>query len=75
MLSQRKSADQEMDEIDFIMKVETDGFDHENLKEVAALQKMIDSGLAFRLQGFWARFASRMIDLKIVNAPRLTTSE
>lgn len=56
-----------MDQLDFIMKVETEGFNHEDEKEVEALQKMIDSGLAFQLQGAWGRFARRMIHLGIVN--------
>jgi hypothetical protein len=59
-----------MDELDFIIKVEQDGFDHENDQEVEALQKMIDSGLAFRLQGFWGRFATQMINMGIVNPPK-----
>lgn len=59
-----------MSELDFIMKVETEGFDHENEKEIEALQRMIDSGLAWRLQGYWGRFASQMIRLRLVNPPK-----
>lgn len=57
-----------MDTIDFIMMVEDGEFDHENEEHVQALQDMIDSGMVWKLQGFWGRFATQMINLGIVKA-------
>lgn len=57
-----------MNMIDFIMMVEGGEFDHENEEHVQALQDMIDSGMAWKLQGFWGRFANQMIQLGVVTA-------
>lgn len=50
-----------MNTLDFIMEVESDGFDPDSSEHVKALQGMIDSGLAWKLQGFWGRLASAAI--------------
>jgi len=62
-------GEQEMDEIDFIIDVEENGFDPVNEDHVAALQRMINSGLVWKLQGFWGRLASGMISADVVSAP------
>lgn len=56
-----------IDTIGFIMKVEDGQFDPENPEDVAALQAMVDSGLAFNLQGFWIRFVRQMVGLGVIN--------
>jgi hypothetical protein len=48
-----------MDIVDFIMRVEDGGVDHEELVE--GVQKMIDSGLVGQLQGTWGRLANYLI--------------
>jgi hypothetical protein len=58
-----------MDQIDFIMLVEDEGFDHEDPEQVTALQEIINSGFIWKLQGSWQRFAKDMINAGIVKAP------
>lgn len=55
-----------MENLDFIMEVEEEGFDPNNEYHVDTLQHMIDTGLVWKLQGFWGRLASRAIDQGIV---------
>lgn len=53
----------------FIIEVETEGFNPDDDNHVRTLQHMVDTGLAFRLQGWWGRFADQMIRCGIVNLP------
>lgn len=56
-----------MESLDFIMHVESEGFDPQDEKQVAALQGMIDSGLIWNLQGSWQKFGTSMINAGIVS--------
>ncbi|MBD3755905.1 MAG: hypothetical protein IE937_09740 [Gammaproteobacteria bacterium] len=51
------------DIIDFIISVETDGFDPMNDDHRKGLQNLIDSGMIHHLQGSWQRLAGQMIRL------------
>ena len=59
-----------MDSLEFIIHVETEGFDPHAPEQVEALQWMIDSGLIWQLQGWWQRFAYSMIKAGIVKPLR-----
>jgi hypothetical protein len=68
-----KAEDEEVDvepkpmsTLDLIMQVESEGFDTRDPAQVAALQEMVDTGLVWKLQGAWQRFASEMIKAKVV---------
>ena len=56
-----------MNELDFIMMVETEGFDETNPDHINGLQRMIDSELVWKLQGSWQRFASSLINAGVVS--------
>lgn len=58
-----------MDSLDFIMMVEEGGFDHTDPEQIKALQGMIDTGLVWKLQGSWGRFATQMINVGLVKMP------
>ena len=62
-----------MDQLDFIMAVEQDGFDPDNEDHVEQLQQMHDSRLAYQLQGFWGRLATRAIEAGIIKAHHETS--
>jgi hypothetical protein len=51
-----------MNQLDFIMIVELEGFDSSNPDHVEALQNMINNGMAWKLQGFWGRLAAFAIE-------------
>jgi hypothetical protein len=50
-----------MDDLDFIMAVEM-GAPLTEEEVVAGMQRLIDSGLVWNLQGFWGRVAKSMIE-------------
>ncbi len=58
-----------MSSLDCIMLVEDGNFDHTDEAQIAAMQEMIDTGLVWKLQVSWGRFAQRLIDAGIVNSP------
>jgi hypothetical protein len=61
-----------MDSLDFIMLVEEEGFNAENPEQIKALQGMIDTGLIWKLQGSWGRFAQSMLNVGVVSMPENT---
>lgn len=64
------TPEKQMDTIDFIITVESGEFDPENPSHIKSLQEMINSGLIYKLQGSWQRFAQSMIDVGLVFPPK-----
>lgn len=65
----RTEAQGTMDTLEAIMLIEGDeAITHEDL--VAAVQVLVDSGLAWQLQGFYGRLACALIDAGEVTDPR-----
>lgn len=65
---------EKVDVVGFIVKVEEGGFDPDDDLDVKCLQYMINSGLIWKLQGWWHRFAKHMIGLGIVSIPESIAS-
>ena len=55
------------DELDAILYIEQDASDEETT--IAAWQLLVDTGLVWKLQGFYGRGASNMIEAGILTRP------
>lgn len=57
-----------MTTIDKLMAFENDQLEHEEVLEL--FQELVDSGMAWKLQGFYGRTAKHLIEIGSIHPPR-----
>jgi hypothetical protein len=66
MHSEQQQQDVRFDSVGFIMAYEGGGLD--DAETIDGFQHLVDSGLAWQLQGHYGRMAQRLIDAGLVTA-------